>query len=269
MTEPVQHAALTPLLASRVGRYDEMSPPTVLADHFRCVWIHDIGNAPDRDIAVVPDGCCDIIWTGDELMVVGPDRTAAFPALADRMRITGIRFRPGSAFSWLGLPLSEIVGRTIPLDDLWGKAAHDIGQRIGECRSDRQRLFALCHALEQRSANARALPPEMRAAFDLLSRQRETAVHLSKELGLSERSLRRRCNEIFGYGPKTLERILRFQRLLALGQQSPGTTLAALAIDTGYADQAHMTREVRLLSCLTPREILQQLPHPTIGNGAS
>lgn len=259
---------MTPVLASRVGRYEEMSPPAALADHFRCAWIHDIGRAPACDIAVVPDGCCDIIWTGEELMVVGPDRTAAFPMLTDRMRITGMRFRPGSAFSWLGVPLSEIVGRTLPLNDLWGKAARDIGQRMADCRSDRQRLSTLCRALEQRSANARSLPPEMRAAFDLLSRQRETILHLSKELGLSERSLRRRCHEIFGYGPKTLERILRFQRLLALGQRSPETTLAALAIDTGYADQAHMTREVRLLSGLTPREILQQLQRPTLGNGA-
>ncbi|MEZ2127244.1 MULTISPECIES: DUF6597 domain-containing transcriptional factor [unclassified Sinorhizobium] len=268
MTEPMQDAALTPLLASRVGRYEEMLPPAALADHFRCAWIHEIGKTPTCDIAVVPDGCCDIIWTGGELMVVGPDRTAAFPMLSDGMRITGMRFHPGSAFSWLGLPLSEIVGRTLPLDDLWGKAARDIGQRVGECRSDRQRLFTLCHALEQRLVNARALPRETRVAFDLLSRQKETVAHLSKELGISERSLRRRCYEIFGYGPKTLERILRFQRFLALGQQSPETTLAALAIDTGYADQAHMTREVRLLSCLTPREILQQLQRPPLGNGA-
>lgn len=248
-----------------------MLPPAPLADHFRCAWIHDIGKVPARDIAVVPDGCCDIIWTGGELTVVGPDRTAAFPMLPDGVRITGMRFRPGSAFSWLGVPLSEIVGCTLPLDDLWGKAARDIGQRMGECRSDRQRLLTLCHALEQRSASARTLPPGMRAAFELVSGKRETVPHLCAELGLSERSLRRRCNEIFGYGPKTLERILRFQRLLALGRKFPETALATLAIDTGYADQAHMTREVRLLSRLTPREILRQLRRttPTNGDGAS
>jgi len=74
------------------------------------------------------------------------------------------------------------------------------------------------------------------------------------DLALSERQLRRRFLDAVGYGPKTLARILRFQRFLALAK--PGENLAALAYEAGYADQAHLTRECRRLGARTPAELV-------------
>jgi AraC-like DNA-binding protein len=80
---------------------------------------------------------------------------------------------------------------------------------------------------------------------------------LIDDFGWSERTLLRRCNEAFGYGPKTLERILRFQRFLALLTERPAA-LADLAIEAGYADQAHLAREVRRLSGYTPSALMSE-----------
>ena len=79
------------------------------------------------------------------------------------------------------------------------------------------------------------------------------------QLDMPECSLRRLCHAQFGYGPKTLERVLRFQRLLALARSDRQAGLAALAADAGYADQAHLSREVRALCGITPSAALQQL----------
>jgi AraC-like DNA-binding protein len=68
----------------------------------------------------------------------------------------------------------------------------------------------------------------------------------AERLGLSERQIRRRCQAGFGYGPKTLARILRFRR--AVGLARAGAPFAEVAVVTGYADQAHLAREVRALS---------------------
>src|SRR5262249_35541178 len=100
--------------------------------------------------------------------------------------------------------------------------------------------------------------PDMALAFHTLERVSGIA-SLRDRLGISERSLRRRCHAAFGYGPKTLERILRFQRFVALLRQSPGAGLSATALAAGYADQAHLSREARTLSGFSPREILRQL----------
>ncbi|CAM5397850.1 helix-turn-helix transcriptional regulator [Streptomyces violaceorubidus] len=74
------------------------------------------------------------------------------------------------------------------------------------------------------------------------------------ELGLGARQLHRRSLAAFGYGPKTLARILRLRRALALART--GVPFAETAARTGYADQAHLSREVRDLAGLPLRELL-------------
>jgi methylphosphotriester-DNA--protein-cysteine methyltransferase len=73
-------------------------------------------------------------------------------------------------------------------------------------------------------------------------------------IGIGDRQLRRRFLDAVGYGPKTLERILRFQRFLMLG----GDDLARRALDAGYADQAHLTRESTRLAGLPPAALLAE-----------
>lgn len=75
-----------------------------------------------------------------------------------------------------------------------------------------------------------------------------------RALGMSERTLRRRFDESFGYGPKTLDRILRCQRFLWLANRSAGST-AILAAEAGYSDQAHLIRECRRLTGSTPQRM--------------
>ena len=75
---------------------------------------------------------------------------------------------------------------------------------------------------------------------------------LAGDLGLGERQLRRRAAAAFGYGPKVLARVLRFAAAVERLRAAPGVPLAVLAVETGYADQAHLTHESRALSGLSP-----------------
>ncbi|WP_442934536.1 helix-turn-helix domain-containing protein [Micromonospora sp. CPCC 205546] len=74
--------------------------------------------------------------------------------------------------------------------------------------------------------------------------------------GLDPRALHRRCRHLFGYGPKTLARILRMGRALALARA--GVPLAEVAVRCGYADQAHLTRDVRDLAGVPPMTLLSR-----------
>jgi AraC-like DNA-binding protein len=67
----------------------------------------------------------------------------------------------------------------------------------------------------------------------------------AERLGWTERSLHRRCLAAFGYGPAVLRRVLRFRRAAAL-------LYAAVA---GYADQPHLSREVRALAGVAPGQL--------------
>ncbi len=104
--------------------------------------------------------------------------------------------------------------------------------------------------------------PAVTWAAHLLGDPRARAEDVADEVGLSLRQLRRRCHAAVGYGPKTLQRVLRFRRFVAridTRAQSPGDLdLAALAAEAGFADQAHLTRECGRLSGLTPAALARQ-----------
>ena len=80
---------------------------------------------------------------------------------------------------------------------------------------------------------------------------------MARRTGLSARQLHRRCLPLFGYGPRRLARVLRLGRALEAARQ--GTSLAQVAANCGYADQAHLSREVRALAGMTPAALLQEL----------
>jgi AraC-like DNA-binding protein len=124
----------------------------------------------------------------------------------------------------------------------------DVDERIAEGGTP-----ALLDVVRERFDGA-ALDPLTRLAAVAMAAPGARVDALGRELGLSERQLRRRFADAVGYGPKTLARVLRFQRFLALAR--PGDDLARLALSAGYADQAHLTRETRRLAGRTPRELL-------------
>ena len=104
-------------------------------------------------------------------------------------------------------------------------------------------------------------PPLEQALKHKLARRQESAGSLGEleplavRLGLSARQLQRRVKGGFGYGPKHLTRVLRLQR--ALGLARAGTPFAEVSAVTGYADQAHLSRDVRAMAGVPLGELVQ------------
>lgn len=259
------HGTLQPMtLAKRCGTYRERAAPASLAAHVECLWSHAIPEGPCRPMAVVPDGCADIVWSSRGLLVAGPDRVAAFPAIGPGETVVGLRFRTGSAAAWLRAPLSGLTGTVVPLEAFWGAAARELHQRMVEAKSAAARTTILAQAAEQRLPALVAPPADIASCLAQLRLCRSPSSDnpirvLAQTTGTSERTLRRHCHEHFGYGAKTLDRILRLQRFLAACRTDVQPSLSALALDAGYADQAHLTREARELTSMSPREIRAQL----------
>jgi methylphosphotriester-DNA--protein-cysteine methyltransferase len=104
--------------------------------------------------------------------------------------------------------------------------------------------------------------PLVTEAVRLVGRPRAQTGDVAARLGVGERQLLRRCRAAVGYGPATLRRVLRFRRFVTrvdAGEDRPrGLDLAWLAADTGYADQAHLTRECVRLAGLPPAALAAQ-----------
>ena len=122
--------------------------------------------------------------------------------------------------------------------------------------------------LARRTVSASAPDPLISELLALLTRSRGAAPGLpmlTERLGVSERTLRRRCVRAIGYGPKMVDRVLRFRRAVRLiHARMPLVAAAHLA---GYADQAHLTRELQHLGGLTPGQLRCQPGVAISGNG--
>lgn len=242
-----------------MGGYKEFAPPRVLAGHVACLWVRRVqAGEPLRSGLVLPDACIDIVWpAGQPPQVAGPD-TGPVPFLvAPGTTIVGVRFRPGKAPRGLGVPASDLRDERVPLDAVWGGAAVRRLQEAGGDRGDKVRLVVLLEELERRLAGARPDDVAVDAVVRWAVAGSQGSRPVAADLGVSDRQLLRRFQARVGYGPRTLLRVLRFQRFLALASHVPAAGLAWLAAEAGYADQPHMTREVRRLGGSTPVKLLE------------
>jgi AraC-like DNA-binding protein len=217
-----------------------------------CLWERDPPTEPAQ-FAVLPDACVDIVSVDGLLLVAGPTTGPVTSHVPAGATVLGVRFKIGAAGAALGLPASELLDTTIPLTDLWGRDAAHIGERIADAPTPALQLTALANELRTR-ADATTPDPLVRA---VAGAPRTPVQRLAATLGITDRQLRRRFATAVGYGPKTLQRILRFQRFLALASRDTAPPdLAQLAFEAGYADQAHLTREARRLAGHTPTELI-------------
>lgn len=213
------------------------------------LWRSDGGGST----VILPDGCIDVLWWNGRLVVAGPDERAHASESDPESLTLGIRFAPGTAPGLLGLPAHALTNERVELSELWERATV---QRIdAELRDSGSRTTA--RRFEELVAGELRTPEARRAR-----QARELAASVARGLsvsdialrtGYSERQLHRRSREDFGYGLSTLARVLRLQR--ALPGLSSTATLAEVAATAGYADQAHLSREVRSLSGFTPTQL--------------
>ncbi|HIE5095911.1 helix-turn-helix domain-containing protein [Stenotrophomonas maltophilia] len=243
-------------LAGTGSAYQEHLAPASLCGHFGQLWQSQLPADAEGHVTVLPDGCVDVLWRDGTLFVVGPDRVAAHPALAPGAQVLGARFRPGQALAALGLPLAGIIGQAVPLAELKGRWALQAAASIGDTPpAERLQRFAQCLRPHFATAAVDLHAQRAHALFQALARGDAGLDALAARLNLSPRSLRRFSQSQFGYGAKTLERILRLQRFLRQSRALPQHSLSMLAAEAGYADQAHLSREARELAGLTSRAL--------------
>jgi AraC-like DNA-binding protein len=243
----------------RVLGYREIPAPAALAPWVECLWWH--GRAPGEATEatpILPDGRIDVVWSQTTgALVAGPQTRPLARPFAGAFLAFGVRFRPGAAAAVLGVAVEELADAHVPLDAIDGRLSSLLDERLAGVGGPADALRSLSSLLAARRAALRAPDPVVAAAVAALGRHPARISEIARCVALSERQLQRRFREHVGYGPKTLQRVLRFQRALrglATGDAA-SRDLAWHAAAAGYADQAHLTREVHALSGLTPLQL--------------
>ena len=202
-------------LSQFAGHYREWEPAASLRSHISCLWVNDLSHSSASEFHVVPDGCVDIVWTGEDLCIAGPDTRPILEKVWLGRRTFGVRFQPGAAHPWLGVPLSEILNDRVPLTEFWRQEADRLADRINMASNSIEAVALIQKALLRRIERVGVADRQITLLRKSAALGRDSDLggirELSMHMGMSERTLRRRCMDAFGYGFKTLQRILRFQ----------------------------------------------------------
>lgn len=176
--------------------------------------------------------------------------------LAGRGRVLSVKFRPGGFRPWLGRSVSELTDREVPAAGVFGDEVVGVAERVLATPDP-------AVALEELDAYLRAERPDRDETAELAGRIVERAAvdrallrveQLAEAAGLGVRRLQRLFADCVGVSPKWV--LQRYRLHEAVERIAGGGEIdwADLALDLGYADQAHFIRDFRRLVGRTPAE---------------
>ena len=172
--------------------------------------------------------------------------------------LIGIRLRAGGAWPFLGIPLCEFTDQVIELDSVLGSEINNLRDRLGEETDDNSR-FDLIEAWLTQRVQTRTQPTRaVRYALDAISAAADTRSigRIADAIGISHKHLLREFDRCVGLTPKMLARLYSFQRVIRSVGQQRKVDWSATAATCGYYDQAHLIRDFRAFSGLTPSNYL-------------
>ena len=189
--------------------------------------------------------------------VAGLHTTPSFVEGDNTWECIELRLTPLGAHRLIGGPMDEVANETVALEELL-PGSETLTGRLREADSWVERFDLVEAFLVRRLADAAAPSPAIEWSWAQLhkSHGRISIARIADELGWSHRRLISRFREQLGLTPKAVARVIRFDRAVQLLAGSAPSTLASVAYDCGYFDQAHMNRDFRDLADMTPAELL-------------
>jgi AraC-like DNA-binding protein len=195
--------------------------------------------------------------------VAAPDPEHAVTEHDGEQHGVEVQLTPLGTRRLLGIPMHELAGRVIALEDVLGREARELEERLAGAPGWPARFALLDAAIARRLDAAAPLHASVEGAWRRLADTHGTVPveALARDAGLSRRRMLDRFRDHVGLGPKVFARILRFRRAATLLERADGPSLCEVALMCGYFDQAHLNRDFRAFAGCTPTELVaRRLP---------
>ena len=266
----------------RLGGYREGAVPTALVPWVEASWSYTrpLGapSLPGRGHRVLPHEGVNLLmsWTtsredrpeAPEVLLQGPTRTPRFFQPGEGETLMALRLRSPWARTLLGVHATEVADRAVEITEVLGRRGGTIRARLLEGLAEGRPRSALVRVAEEaRSARRDEAAPELAALALRLLAEGTRADRVASALGVSPRHLRRVVRETTGVGPKYHHRVNRLDRVVARADGDPTPRWSRLALEAGFCDQAHLNREVRYLTGLTPVALHRERRRQVDGTG--
>jgi AraC-like DNA-binding protein len=253
----------------------ECKPMAGLEEFVESVWLLEGPSHGHEWHRIFPDGSIDLVFGfGDRVLrqvdtghavqpranVIGHWSRPLWLKPTGTWRTAGVRLRPEGAFAILSVNLAELSNSCVPLEAVLGRSGkHTVEQLLDvQAPDEALRLFQR-FLLKRVETTRRPHPGTVRAVREILRYRGLVSVnHLARTVGWSERTLERRFAQEVGLSPKLLSQTARFHCLLACVSPERKEKWASLAWDCGFADQAHLAREVHRFAGSSPMRLFDK-----------
>lgn len=250
----------------------QRKPAPPLDQFVQTLWIFHGDPRPYARERALPDGCPALIinLNADRTRIydrhnfsfrqsfngcafIGP-QTEYNVIDTDLMVAAGVHFKPGGAYPFLAPPADELHGSQLPLDELWGRFAAELRERLLEAATVDEQLSVLENALLARAGRPMERHPAVAFALAQFRRtpQTRSIAEVTGRTGLSARRFIELFRREVGMPPKLFCRVQRFQQVLQSIAVSKKIEWPLVALDAGYFDQAHFIHDFRAFSGINP-----------------
>ncbi len=245
-------------------RYEEFEPTSDLTEVVNSYWAFSVPeDAPmPYDHRVIPDGMLSIAYIRsrffETIAFVGPRTEAHNPPTRPGDSVWGIRFQPGAAKILFGVSLAALRDQVGDARAVFPDFAGPLFERLKTADRPERAAGLFDEALLNVVKTVGFEPDPLAAAVHRIGETDETVSSMAAAAGLSERQFRRRFIELVGLTPKEFARIRRLRRS-AIKLVGDSLGWADIAAESGYADQAHLSRDYTRMMGVTPTSLAERL----------
>ena len=249
-------------MPSRPTIYREYKPDRALSALVNCFWFYDIGDGADHSFhRVIPDNCVDFLFDfsddthGGKILGTG---MMTKPVFSSKQRLLGVRFNPEHAYQAFKLPLHQITDFTYELNDIsdsWGDLKQVFDRPFSESS-----LQIISQQLKNCWKN-QPTDPRVGQAIKLMS-LKDPQISISDvaaEVGVTRQHLVRLFDKFVGISPKKFAKINRVQKIVETVKNSAAPSWVNTALDHGFFDQAHLIKDFKDVTGLSPRAYLLEI----------
>lgn len=268
--QAAERAALT----ASAGKTELLTVPHALRGAVRSMLYYEERFEPGQTAVerVVPEASIRLVFNfgnpatlafprqpGDVVQVIGAWARPALVVLGGRMEGISLSLRPSATRRLLGVSASEIAGRVLHLDELWGGTGLGLWRSLVAVTDRGARIRLIERALSVDHGDATSAAHVMDHAAQLIeeSAGKQSIADVAQTVGVGERRLQQLFREHVGITPRTYRRIARLRHCVRTLQGRSGANWAEFAQEAGFFDQAHLSNEFRDLTGLTPQRYLE------------
>lgn len=167
-------------------------------------------------------------------------------------RLAGIRFLPAIGYGILGKNYYKPTFLKPEDDEIYN--LYEIYHLLSQKHSSEDLIDTIYQWAIEHLDFTNVIPSSLEKALEHIE-QDEALAQLNTSTDLSQRQVERMFKLWLGMTPKHYQRILRIKKALCFLRVNTHANLAEVAINFGFSDQAHMTREFRTIACITPGQL--------------